>query len=116
MKKSVPGDHVAYWRSVYLLVLDWLPIGGRFFLFAVMWLVVCGCGCPDYCSLVTWLLAGYRVTDCLLLGYWLPGYLVTYWLPNRSEVKECCDGAFYLPRGLWFHRWLLVAGYWLVAG
>ena len=26
---------------------------------------------------------GYRVTYCWLPGYWLPGYLVTYWLPGR---------------------------------
>ena len=40
----------------------------------------CAAGCR---LLVPRLHAGYRVTDCWLPGYWLPGYLVTYWFPGR---------------------------------
>ena len=36
-----------------------------------------------------WLqLAGSKVTS-FLPGYWIPGYLVTYWLSGRWEVKQC---------------------------
>ena len=73
---------------------------------------------PSYVAgcrlLVTTLHAGYRVTECWLLCYRLTDYLVTYWLPDHCDVKECCDGTVFLANGFMVPS--LVAGCELLAG
>ena len=71
------------------------------------WLQVAG-------DLVIYWLPGYLLLVTGLLVTGLSGYvLVTGSLKSKRTVAV---GLFYWPRCLWFHRWLLVAGYWLVAG
>ena len=73
-----------------------------------------GCWLQDAGDLVISWLPGYLLLVTGLLVTGLSGYvLVTGTLKSKRTVAM---GLFYWPRGLWFHRWLLVAGYWLVAG